>query len=117
MGCTFVAPGRHATAEALEGISEGIYIRRMEAASVDPVSGRAAFRVTDADRILRGRLDTALQPLVLVLDARETLARIDRVAEDLTFDTCIGSCHRDGQPLAISVGAPTMRIGLVGIRS
>ena len=32
-----------------------------------------------------------------------------------TFDTCIGACHKDGQPLTVSVGAPTMSIGVATV--
>jgi TldD protein len=117
MGCTFVAAGRYRPEQVLEGVEDGIYVRRMEAASTDPWSGRAVFRVTDADRVHRGRLDSAVLPHVLRIDAREALAGIDRIADDLAFDTCAGSCVRDGQPLSIGVGAPTFRTGLIIVLS
>jgi len=113
MGCTWVAAGRHHPSAAFEGIHDGIYVRRMEAASTDPRSGRSVFRVTDADRIHRGRLDAALAPHVISLDAARALNGIERIGSDLEFDRCIGSCLRGGQPLATSVGAPTFRLGLI----
>jgi TldD protein len=112
MGCTFVAPGRFAPSEVLEGLRDGIYVRRMEAGAVDTPNGRATFRVTDADRIRGGRLGEPLRPHVLLVEGAAVLSRIERIGADLAFDTCIGGCHRDGQPLAISVGAPTMCIGV-----
>jgi hypothetical protein len=45
------------------------------------------------------------------VDARAALSSVDRVARDLEFDTCVGSCLHHGQALSISVGAPTFRIG------
>jgi predicted Zn-dependent protease len=111
MGCTFVAAGRLDPREVVAGV-DGIYVRRMEAASVDTASGRATFRVTDADTLAGGRIEMPLKPFLLEVDARKTLAGVDRVGTDLTFDTSVGSCQRDGQSLAISVGAPTIRIGL-----
>ncbi len=117
MGCTFIAAGRYRPEQLLDGVDDGIYVRRMESASTDPWTGRAVFRVTDADRIHRGRLTSALLPHVLRIDAKETLVGIDRIADDLTFDTCVGSCVRDGQPLSISVGAPTIRTGLISVSS
>ena len=115
MGCTFLAAGRHDPAEALRGIETGIYVRRMEAASTDTRSGRAVFHVTDADRINHGRLAAPLKAHVIVLDAADALASVDRVANDLEFDTCVGSCVHHGQPLSISVGGPTFRIGLTSV--
>jgi predicted Zn-dependent protease len=116
MGCTFVAAGRFRPEQVVEGIADGVYVRRMEAASTDPRSGAAVFRVTDADRIRNGKLDVPLRQHILHVEARETLLGIDRIGTDLTFDPCIGSCVRDGQPLSISVGAPTIRIGMVNVR-
>jgi TldD protein len=111
MGCTFVAAGRWSPEEVLNSVSDGVYIRRMEAASVDLSTGRAVFRVTDSDRIVHGALGSPLQPHLLEVDARIALSAMVRVADDLTFDTCVGSCVRDGQPLATSVGAPTICVG------
>jgi hypothetical protein len=114
MGCTFIAAGRLRPEEVLEGV-DGIYVRRMEAASVDTGSGRATFRVTDGDLLKGGRVQAPLCAHLLRLDAAATLASIDRVADDLTFDTSVGSCQRDGQSIAVSVGAPTIRIGLATV--
>jgi len=111
MGCTFVAAGRRHPDEVIEGIESGIYVRRMEAARTDPRTGRAVFRVTDADRIHRGRLDGALAAHLLIVEGRAALRSIGRVAADLAFDRCPGSCLREGQALAVGVGAPTFRLG------
>jgi TldD protein len=89
----------------------------MAAGHTDPISGRASFLVDDADEIVDGRLGDPLDVFVLELDGHESWRSIDRVAHDLAFDTCVGSCVRDGQPLAVSVGAPTIRIGVVRVHS
>jgi TldD protein len=115
MGCTYVMPGKHDPEEIVRETGDGIYVRRMESATVDPRSGRAVFRVTDSDRIRNGRIDAPLREHLLIVEARRALASMDRIADDLSFDTCIGSCHRDAQPLAISVGTPTLRVGLATV--
>jgi TldD protein len=116
MGCTFIAPGSFAADELLLGIEHGVYVRRMEAGNTDTRTGRALFRVTDSDRIQHGKLERPLRPHLLAVEGAEVLASMDRVADDLQFDSCIGLCHRDGQPLAISVGAPTIRIGGAAVK-
>jgi len=89
----------------------------MAGGHTDPITGRASFIVSDADRIVDGGLAEPLEPFVIELCGFESWESIDRVAYDLAFDTCIGSCVRDGQPIAVSVGAPTIRIGVVRVRS
>jgi TldD protein len=110
MGCTFVGAGRSHPSEALEGVADGVYVRRMEAASTDPKTGRSVFTITDADRIRSGRLDSPLLPFLMFAEGPTVLAGLERIADDVAFDTCVGSCVRDGQPLAVSVGGPTFRV-------
>lgn len=117
MGCTFVAAGRADPREAVAATGDGVYVRRIESASVDLAGGRAAFRVSDADRIVAGRIAEPLLPFVLILRADEALSSVDLLARDLEFDPCIGSCLQSGQPLATSVGAPTMRIGVASLHT
>lgn len=112
MGCTFIAAGRHDPAAILEDTGDGIYIRRMEAASVDLSSGEGMFHVTDADRIEGGRQAWPLEPFVLFVTLAETLATLGQPGNDLQFDTCLGTCLKEHQPLAVSVGAPTVRLGV-----
>ena len=115
MGCTFIGAGRSSPGELIERVREGIYVRRMDAATVEPRTGRAVFRVTEADAIRNGRTVSPLVPHLLQVDGRKVLAEMRWVADDLTFDVCVGSCHRDGQPLAISVGAPTIWLGVATV--
>ena len=115
MGCTWIEAGPDSAGEAVRDTSSGVFIRRLSAGHTDPLTGRASFVVSDADLIERGVATRPLEPFVLELNGPDAWASIDRVADDLTFDSCIGSCVRDGQPLAVSVGAPTMRIGVATI--
>jgi predicted Zn-dependent protease len=116
MGCTFVANGHDEPVEILKKVQQGIYVRRMESANIDPSTGRALFRITDADAIVNGTIAAALQPHLLETLAPQALAAIDGIGNDLAFDRCIGSCHRDGQPLSTSVGAPTICTRLMTVR-
>jgi predicted Zn-dependent protease len=114
MSCTFVEAGTMTAEEILSGVDDGIHVRRMEAGAADTASGRATFRVVDADRIRRGALAGPLEAHVLEIQAGQGFRGL-RIADDLDFDTCVGSCHRDGQTLITSVGAPTLCLGMVGV--
>ncbi|MCX6376133.1 MAG: TldD/PmbA family protein [Armatimonadetes bacterium] len=117
MGCTFIAAGVDAPEDILRSTRTGVFIRRLAGGHTEPLTGRASVIVSDADRIVDGRLAEPLEPFVIELDGVESWSSIDRVGHDLAFDTCVGSCVRDGQPMAVSVGAPTIRIGVVRVRS
>jgi TldD protein len=115
MGCTFLEPGTIDPGEVVASVEDGVHVRRMETASVDARTGEAFFRVTDADRIVKGSIHVPLEPFLLRIDMVEGLSTLSHVANDLTFDTCVGSCVRDGQPLPTTVGAPTFRIGMARV--
>jgi TldD protein len=117
MGCTYVAPGEDDPREIMRETRAGVFIRRMTAGHTDPTAGRASFVVTEADTIMGGELGAPLEPFVIELKGHEAWGSIDRIGNDLSFDTCVGSCVRDGQPLAVSVGAPTIRIGVIRVVS
>ena len=115
MGCTFIAAGNHSPASLVEDTGDGLYIRRMEAASIDLHAGEAMFRVSDADRIEGGRITASLEPFILFVTLAETLATLGHPGNDLQFDTCFGTCLKEHQPLAVSVGAPTVRLGVATV--
>jgi hypothetical protein len=117
MGCTFIANGTDDPDEILQNVNEGIYIRRMDSAHTEPTTGRAVFRVTDADRIEKGKRTVPLRAHLLETVAGQALAAIDGIGSDLAFDRCLGTCHRQGQPLVTSVGGPTFCTRLTTVRS
>lgn len=117
MGCTFLVAGSDDPEDVLRSTRSGVFIRRLAAGHTDPGVGSASFIVTDADRIIDGRLAGPVESFVMDINGPQMWTSIDRVAHDLAFDTCVGSCVRDGQPLAVSVGAPTIRIGVVTVHS
>ena len=45
MGCTFIAPGPLPPEQVLDGIRDGLFVRRMEVGTTDPHTGRAGFFV------------------------------------------------------------------------
>jgi len=115
MGATFLSPGQLHPDEVREGVARGLYVRRMAAAGTDPAAGKATFEVTDADMLIGGRIEATLDPFLLVVTL-EDLLTLDRIADDLAFDVCVGVCVREGQAMASSVGAPTFRLGLVTVK-
>jgi TldD protein len=117
MGCTFIESGDDDPDEVVRSTRSGVFVRRLTGGQTDPFAGRATFVVSDADRIVEGRLAEPLQDFILEVDAHSGWQSIDRVAHDLEFDACVGACIREGQAMVVSVGAPTIRIGVVRVRS
>jgi TldD protein len=117
MGCTVIMSGSDDPTEILRSTRSGVYVRRLVGGDTDPRSGRASFLVSDSDRIDGGRIAEPFGPFILELDGQTSWSSIDRVGDDFELDTCIGTCIREGQPIVVSVGAPTIRIGVVTVSS
>jgi TldD protein len=117
MGCTFIDSGADDPRDVVRETRDGLFIHRVTAGHTDPDRGRASFLVSEADEITSGVVGAPVEPFVIELDGRQMWETLDRVGHDLAFDTCVGSCIRDGQPLAVSVGAPTIRIGVMSVVS
>jgi len=115
MGCTFLAAGRDDSEAIVADTARGLFVRRMEAAWADPIAGAAWFRVADADRIVAGRIAAPVRPFLLEVRLEDLRSSLDGVASDVSVDTCIATCVKGGQPLAMSVGAPTIRVGMVRV--
>lgn len=115
MGCTFLGAGSMRPDQVIADVREGVFLRRLEAASTDPSTGIATFRVTDADRIVDGAIAEPLDPFLATIGVLRALATIEAIADDLEFDTCLGTCLKHGQPMITSVGAPTCRLRLIKV--
>src|SRR5262249_33654481 len=113
MGCTFIHAGDDDPAAIVADTRSGLFVRRMSAGHAAPLRGLASFVVSDADLIEGGRCAAPVEPFVMEVRGPETWSSLDRIGNDLVFDACVGSCVRDGQPLAVSVGAPTIRLGVI----
>lgn len=117
MGATFLTAGSVSPADTIAEVRRGLYVRRMSGATCEPARGRAIFRVTEAEAIEQGRRSHPVQPFLLEVEGPRSLPTIDAIASDLSFDACIGTCQRLGQPLSTSVGAPTFRLRLIRVLS
>jgi hypothetical protein len=115
MGATFLAGGTSADEEPVAATSRGVFIRRMSAGRTHRAKGMAVFRVTDAEAIDKGRRTYPVHPFLLVVSVDRPPMDIDCIGKELGFDSNLGSCHRAGQTLSTSVGAPTFRLRSIAI--
>jgi TldD protein len=111
MANTCVEPGGDDPEGILAGTADGLFVKRLERAAVDPASGDVHFRVTEATRIEDGRLTCPVAPVGLVGNGSAILWAVDAVGSDFAWDDGTGTCGREGQWLQAAVGQPTVRVG------
>ena len=115
MASTFMKPGADDPEEIVRGTPHGVYVRALRSGRVDPSSGDMTLSMADASLIERGRIGRALDEGFIIASARAVLESLDAVGSDLVFDHGAGNCIKHEQQLPVTVGLPTVRIGVARV--
>jgi TldD protein len=105
---TFILPGSSTVGELIEATPHGLYAKALGSGQVNPVTGDFVFAVTEGYLIENGRIGRPVRGATLVGNGPAALQKIDMVAGDLGL--AAGTCGKEGQMVAVSVGQPHVRI-------
>lgn len=107
---TYIAPGKTPAADIFKDIELGVY-------ALDAFGGQTAmemftFSAAYGYMIRNGQVAEMVRDVVLTGNVFETLANIDRIADDLAFQKASpGGCGKGEQhPLRVGLGGPHIRI-------
>ena len=106
---TYIEPGPHSPDALIADVKRGLYCKSLGGGSVNPADGNFSFQVTEAYRIVDGKLDEPVRNATLTGNGNDAMLKIDAVANDLEIDGSTGSCGKDGQWKPVGVGQPTVR--------
>jgi TldD protein len=112
---TYMTEGAHDPAEIIASVKNGIYARNFGGGQVDITSGKYVFQCTEAYRIENGRLGAPLKGAMLIGNGPTDLHRISMVGNDVSLDTGIGTCGKNGQGVPVGVGQPTLRMDRITV--
>ncbi len=110
MANTYMAPGDYRFEELLEGVKEGIYIRKYMEWNIDDYRWVARYVGLEAYVIRNGRLEEPVRDVVLEINTRDYYSSIDAVGRDLEFSA--GTCGKGEppQPMPVWMGGPHVRL-------
>ncbi|MBI4912956.1 MAG: dephospho-CoA kinase [Acidobacteria bacterium] len=104
---TFLAPGTADPEAMLQGLKEGLLVKRMGGGQVDTVTGNFVFQVTEGYWIEDGKVHHPVKNATLSGCGPEVLKDLQQIGSDLEhFD--IGTCGKDGQGVPVSDALPTI---------
>ena len=103
---TYMLAGDRDPAEILASVKNGIYAVNFGGGQVDITSGKYVFQVTEAYKIENGKLGAPLKGAMLIGNGPTDLHRISMIGNDLSLDTGIGTCGKNGQGVPVGVGQP-----------
>ena len=105
---TYILPGESTVEELIAATPRGLYAKRLGSGQVNPVSGDFVFAVTEGYLIENGRITAPVRGATIIGNGPAALRKVDMVADDMGLAP--GTCGKEGQSVAVSVGQPHLRI-------
>jgi TldD protein len=112
---TYMLAGGRDPGEIIASVKNGIYAVNFGGGQVDITSGKYVFQVTEAYKIESGKLGAPLKGAMLIGNGPTDLHRVSMVGNDLSLDTGIGTCGKNGQGVPVGVGQPTLRMDRITV--
>ncbi|MNE13462.1 protease TldD [compost metagenome] len=107
---TYMLAGESDPAEIIASVKKGIYCANLGGGQVDITSGKFVFSTSEAYLIEDGKITAPVKGATLIGNGPEAMGRVSMVGNDLSLDSGVGTCGKDGQSVPVGVGQPTLKI-------
>ncbi|MDP3135863.1 MAG: metalloprotease TldD [Burkholderiaceae bacterium] len=107
---TYMLGGDKDPKEIIGSIKKGLYATNFGGGQVDITSGKFVFSASEAFWVENGRIQYPVKGATLVGNGPDALTRISMIGNDMSLDTGVGTCGKEGQSVPVGVGQPTLRI-------
>jgi len=107
---TYMLGGEHDPQEIIASVEKGIYAAQFGGGQVDITNGKFVFSASQAYKIENGKITTPIKGATIIGNGPDVLTRVSMVGKDMSLDSGIGTCGKDGQSVPVGVGQPTIRI-------
>ena len=107
---TVMLNGERNPAEIIASVADGLYAVNFGGGQVDITNGKFVFSAAEAWKIEKGKLAYPVKGATLIGNGPDALTRVTMIGNDLSLDSGIGTCGKDGQSVPVGVGQPTLRI-------
>ena len=82
---------------------------------MDITSGKFVFSTSEAYLIEDGKITTPVKGATLIGNGPEAMSRVSMVGNDLSLDSGVGTCGKDGQSVPVGVGQQTLKIDAITV--
>lgn len=107
---TYMLPGQYEKDEIIASVDKGLYAVNFGGGQVDITSGKFVFSASEAYLIENGKVTTPVKGATLIGSGPEVMKQISMIGNDLSLDSGIGVCGKEGQSVPVGVGQPTLKI-------
>ena len=107
---TYMLGGDRSPEEIVASIDKGLYATNFGGGQVDITSGKFVFSASEAFWVEKGKILYPVKGATLVGNGPDALTRVSMIGNDMSLDTGVGTCGKEGQSVPVGVGQPTLRI-------
>jgi TldD protein len=107
---TYMLAGAMDPQEIIRSVKRGLYAVNFGGGQVDIVSGKFVFSASEAYLIEDGKVGDPVKGATLIGNGPDALTRVSMIGSDMSLDTGVGTCGKEGQSVPVGVGQPTLRI-------
>ena len=112
---TYMLGGESDPAEIIASVKKGIYCANLGGGQVDITSGKFVFSTSEAYMIEDGKITYPIKGATLIGNGPEAMSKVSMVGNDLSLDSGVGTCGKDGQSVPVGVGQPTLKIDAITV--
>src|SRR6187397_3503030 len=107
---TYMLGGDRVPEEIVASIKKGLYATNFGGGQVDITSGRFVFSASEAYWVENGKIQYPVKGATIVGNGPDALTRVTMIGNDMSLDSGVGTCGKEGQSVPVGVGQPTLRI-------
>jgi TldD protein len=107
---TFMLAGDKDPKEIIASVKKGLYAVNFGGGQVDITSGKFVFSASEAYMIENGKVTYPVKGATLIGNGPEAMNRVKMIGNDLSLDSGVGTCGKEGQSVPVGVGMPTLRM-------
>ena len=107
---TYMLNGNHSKEEIITSVKNGLYASNFGGGQVDITSGKFVFSASEAYLIKDGRISHPIKGATIIGNGPDILKQVSMVGNDMSLDSGVGTCGKDGQSVPVGVGQPTLKI-------
>ncbi|WP_230973866.1 metallopeptidase TldD-related protein, partial [Burkholderia stagnalis] len=112
---TYMLNGDKDPQEIIASVKNGLYAVHFSGGQVDITNGKFVFSASEAYMIENGKITYPVKGATLIGSGPESLKYVSMIGNDMSLDTGVGVCGKEGQSVPVGVGQPTLRLDEVTV--
>ena len=105
---TYMLGGDKDPEEIIASVKRGLYAVNFGGGQVDITNGKFVFSMSEAYMIEDGKITYPVKGATLIGNGPESLKDVTMIGNDMSLDSGVGVCGKEGQSVPEGVGQPTL---------